>query len=231
MEDDSAPASPSAAREEMPDSAALNGETARAAANLSSTQADARASQALANDDTVQDGVIELSPMSATAEVGARAQVGANADMDGIEITGSSVAGPSRQPHMNGRGSAVGAPWADGAAAQAGPSYHGSPHRNGLSNGHGGTNGGGSYNGASASSAIDLTSGYVPAPSQHVLDPRRPICIGAIMSRVFSIYPPEIAVVGAQPPSGTKERLHMVNLRGADLIKVKLKVSPVEVTW
>ena len=77
--------------------------------------------------------------------------------------------------------------------------------------------------GISASSAIDLTTTRIPSPSP--VSDQRPVCIGSLQSRAIMLYPCAAAVVGQQPPEGSKERYQTIIYRDAELLRVKLKVS------
>jgi hypothetical protein len=79
--------------------------------------------------------------------------------------------------------------------------------------------------GASASSAIDLTTMRIPTPPP---DNKKPVCIGSLISRVIMLYPAPAAVIGAQPPEGCKEKFDVVQHRGAEFLRVKLKVGLVQ---
>jgi hypothetical protein len=79
--------------------------------------------------------------------------------------------------------------------------------------------------GTSASSAIDLTSAQILSPPPQS-DAKKPVCIGSLISRVIMLYPAAAAIVGAEPPEGVKERYEVVQYRGAEFLKVKLKVGP-----
>ncbi|WWC86799.1 uncharacterized protein L201_001678 [Kwoniella dendrophila CBS 6074] len=79
-----------------------------------------------------------------------------------------------------------------------------------------------SSTGKDASSAIDLTSRNIPSPPPPNVD-KQPICIGALWSQAIMLYPCPAVVVGAQPPQGSKERYDVVDYRGAELLRVKLK--------
>jgi hypothetical protein len=79
--------------------------------------------------------------------------------------------------------------------------------------------------GASASSAIDLTTMRIPTPPP---DNKKPVCIGSLISRVIMLYPAPAAVIGAQPPEGCKEKFDVVQHRGAEFLRVKLKVGSVQ---
>ncbi|ORX34003.1 SNF2 family N-terminal domain-domain-containing protein [Kockovaella imperatae] len=78
--------------------------------------------------------------------------------------------------------------------------------------------------GMSASSAIDITSRPSPPPAQPTYSDKKPICIGAIHSRAIMLYPSQAAIVGSSPPPGSREKFHLVNYLGAELLKVKLKL-------
>jgi SWI/SNF-related matrix-associated actin-dependent regulator of chromatin subfamily A3 len=78
-----------------------------------------------------------------------------------------------------------------------------------------------SNDGFSSSSAIDLTSN-IPSPViPH--NPKKPIFMGAITTDLFMLYPSPIVYIGATSPDD-KERLEVVQYRGAEFLKVKLKV-------
>lgn len=100
----------------------------------------------------------------------------------------------------------------------AGPSLT-TPHMIGT-NGFGGM---GNGRGISASSAIDLTNVRIPSPPPG--SDKKPLCIGSIQSRAVMLYPSPAAVIGAQAPEGSKEKYQTVLFRGAELLKVRLKVS------
>ena len=106
----------------------------------------------------------------------------------------------------------------------AGPSM--SQPRAGGSNGFGiSTNGfsaGSTGAGISSASAIDLTQANLPSPPR--VSEKKPICIGAIQSRVIMLYKCPVAIVGAPPPPDAKERFMTVSYLGAEMLKVKLKV-------
>jgi hypothetical protein len=74
------------------------------------------------------------------------------------------------------------------------------------------------------SSAIDLTNIRIPSPPP-AQNPKHPMCIGALVSRAIMLYPSEAALIGAQAREGTKERFEVRHWRGAEFLKVKLKVS------
>jgi len=78
-----------------------------------------------------------------------------------------------------------------------------------------------SSDGLSSSSAIDLTSNLPSPAPQH--NPKKPIFIGAITTDVFMLYPSPIVYIGATCQDN-KERLEVVQYRGAEFLKVKLKV-------
>ena len=75
--------------------------------------------------------------------------------------------------------------------------------------------------GSASDSAIDLTG---PAP---VIDRKTPVCIGSLQSRAIMLYPAEAAVIGYLPPEGSKERYELIQYRGAELLRVKLKVGAI----
>ena len=78
-----------------------------------------------------------------------------------------------------------------------------------------------SNDGFSSSSAIDLTSNMPSPVTPH--NPKKPIFIGAITTDLFMLYPSPIVYIGATCPED-KERLEVVQYRGAEFLKVKLKV-------
>ncbi|WVQ83192.1 hypothetical protein IAT38_005331 [Cryptococcus sp. DSM 104549] len=80
----------------------------------------------------------------------------------------------------------------------------------------------GSRTGTDASSAIDLTSRNIPSPPPPS-DEKKPLCIGSIRSAALMIYPCAAVVIGALPPPGSREKYDVVNFRGAEMLKVKLK--------
>ena len=82
--------------------------------------------------------------------------------------------------------------------------------------------------GGSAASAIDLESMRIPTPPPVPYSDKRPICIGALHSRAMMLYPSPAAMIGAAPPVGHRERFHVVSYLGAELLKVKLKVSTMD---
>jgi SWI/SNF-related matrix-associated actin-dependent regulator of chromatin subfamily A3 len=51
------------------------------------------------------------------------------------------------------------------------------------------------------------------------------MCIGAIVSRAIMIYPAPCALIGSVPPAGVREKYELREWRGAEFMKVKLKVS------
>ncbi|WVQ75915.1 hypothetical protein IAR50_005550 [Cryptococcus sp. DSM 104548] len=77
--------------------------------------------------------------------------------------------------------------------------------------------------GANSSSVIDLTSRNIPSPPPPVYDDKHPICIGSLRSSALMLYPCPAVVVGAMPPPGSRERYDIVEHRGVEFIKVKLK--------
>ena len=104
------------------------------------------------------------------------------------------------------------------------PSKHtivSSPYR-GTMNGNGPSGSIGS-NGSSAEQAIDLTNVRLPSPPP--LEQKKPLCIGAVQSRAIMLYPSHAAVVGAQPLPGSREKFMTLMYHGAELLRVKLKVS------
>lgn len=76
--------------------------------------------------------------------------------------------------------------------------------------------------GSTAAAAIDVDS-LPPAPPSRRPNPKKPVCIGAFMSRAIMLYPQSCAMAGCGPPAGSKWDL--VNFRGVEMIRVKLKVS------
>lgn len=74
--------------------------------------------------------------------------------------------------------------------------------------------------GTSAAAAIDVDS--LPAAPRRP-NPKKPVCIGAFMSRAIMLYPQSCAMAGCGPPAGS--RWDLVNFRGVEMIRVKLKVS------
>jgi hypothetical protein len=84
-----------------------------------------------------------------------------------------------------------------------------------------------SNDGFSSTSAIDLTSNNLPSPAiPH--NPKKPVFIGAVTTDVFMLYPCPIVFIGA-PSTDEKEFLEVVQFRGAEFLKVKLKVGRVVV--
>ena len=79
-------------------------------------------------------------------------------------------------------------------------------------------------NGVSVASAIDLTKQTFPSPPP-APDNKRTLCIGAVQSRAMVLYPSPAIYLGEAQPLGAKEKFHLINYLGAELIKVKLKVS------
>ncbi|WRT64679.1 uncharacterized protein IL334_001613 [Kwoniella shivajii] len=146
-------------------------------------------------------------------------------DTNGVTFTGSnmrspmtsnnSIAGPSNlgfspfAPNSNGSNTTRQTPTVTGWTPNPGMIPH-SIGVNGISAG------------TDASSAIDLTSRNIPSPPPPSND-KKPICIGAIWSHVIMLYPCSAVLVGAQPPPEGKERYDVVECRGAELIRVKLK--------
>jgi SWI/SNF-related matrix-associated actin-dependent regulator of chromatin subfamily A3 len=97
------------------------------------------------------------------------------------------------------------------------PIHPSSPYQIGL-------NGGSSSHSYGSQSTMDLTvtnSTWTPPPGKE----KKVICIGAVNTRAVMYYPSSAAIIGAQPPEGSKERFTTVNYRGAEMLKVKLKVS------
>ncbi|WVQ69393.1 uncharacterized protein L199_007610 [Kwoniella botswanensis] len=85
-----------------------------------------------------------------------------------------------------------------------------------------GVNGIPNTSGKDASSAIDLTSRNIPSPPPQSND-KRPICIGALWSQAIMLYPCPAVIVGAQSPPESREKYDVVNYKGAELLRVKLK--------
>lgn len=107
------------------------------------------------------------------------------------------------------------------------PNPHSSPHPHpspstpqDYSNGHGYSNNHG--NGSSSTSAIDLTSANIPSPPPR--NRNAPLFIGAITTEAFMLYPSPLVNMGADI-SQAREKLDLVYFRGAEFLKVKLKVS------
>ncbi|WVF69696.1 hypothetical protein IAT40_004475 [Kwoniella sp. CBS 6097] len=75
--------------------------------------------------------------------------------------------------------------------------------------------------GNDASSAIDLTSRNIPSPPP--TDDKRPVCIGSLLSSAVMLYPCPAVIVGAQPPPNSKEKYDVVQWKGGEMLKVKLK--------
>lgn len=80
-----------------------------------------------------------------------------------------------------------------------------------------------SNDGFSSTSAIDLTSNNLPSPSAPH-NPKKPVFIGAVTTDIFMLYPCPVVFIGAPAPDD-REFLDVVNFRGAEFLKVKLKVS------
>lgn len=80
-------------------------------------------------------------------------------------------------------------------------------------------------NGSTQRDAIDLTNrpSPPPAPPQPSVD-RKPLCIGAIQSKVTMIYPSPAVVIGKDVQS-SRENLVVIPYRGAEMLKVRLKAS------
>ncbi|OCF44855.1 DNA repair protein RAD5 [Kwoniella heveanensis CBS 569] len=78
--------------------------------------------------------------------------------------------------------------------------------------------------GTDASSAIDLTSRHIPSPPP--ADDKRPVCIGSLLSSAVMLYPCPAVIVGAQPPPNSKEKYDVVEWKGGEMLKVKLKYRP-----
>ena len=77
-------------------------------------------------------------------------------------------------------------------------------------------------NGVSSSDAIDLTGPNLPSPPP--THDKSPLCIGSIMSRAMVFYPSDAIYFGKHPAPGAPEQWDVVEFRGAELLKVKLKV-------
>jgi hypothetical protein len=85
------------------------------------------------------------------------------------------------------------------------------------------------HNGSSSSAAIDITSDTIPSPPKY--EPKQPIFIGAITTECFMLYPTPVVYLGghSQDPN---ERLELAHSRGAEFLKVKLKVRfPEILNW
>ena len=107
------------------------------------------------------------------------------------------------------------------------PSGHAMPPPRPI--GTNGFNATGNSNGISASSAIDLSSARLPSPPP--VNDKKPVCIGSLTSRAIMLYPCPAAVVGAQAPDGSNDKYQTVNYRGAELLKVRIKVSRYDWTF
>ena len=83
---------------------------------------------------------------------------------------------------------------------------------NGTSNGVGST----------SNEAIDLTSTNIPSPPRS--NPKAPLFIGAITTEAMMFYPSPLMVIGSDL-GGLRERANIVHFKGAEFVKVKLKVS------
>lgn len=84
-----------------------------------------------------------------------------------------------------------------------------------------------SSNGDGSSSApIDVDSMPTPRPTAAptAVNPKKPVCIGAFMTRAIMLYPNNAAIVGSKPPPGS--RWTIISYKGAEMIHVKLRVSP-----
>ncbi|EIW71155.1 hypothetical protein TREMEDRAFT_27733 [Tremella mesenterica DSM 1558] len=75
--------------------------------------------------------------------------------------------------------------------------------------------------GANSASAIDLTRTNIRTPPP--VPDKRPLCIGAIMSRALIFYPTPPIFTGNRAPQGSPEQWDVIDYLGAELIKVKLK--------
>lgn len=84
----------------------------------------------------------------------------------------------------------------------------------------GGAAGAPTHAGTSQATAIDVDSVQIRNSN-----PKKPVCIGAFMSRAIMLYPTEAVVQGAQPPPGSRDPWEIVNFRGVEMIRVKLKVG------
>ncbi|WWD21589.1 hypothetical protein CI109_106075 [Kwoniella shandongensis] len=80
--------------------------------------------------------------------------------------------------------------------------------------------------GIDPSSAIDLTNIRIPSPPPPPPNDKHPICIGSLLSSALMLYPCPAVVIGAQPPPGSRERFDVVDYKGAELLRVKLKYRP-----
>lgn len=96
------------------------------------------------------------------------------------------------------------------------------PYLNG--NGYGDRHG--TPNGSSSTSAIDLTAANVPSPPPR--NRNAALFIGAITTEAFMLYPSPLVNMGADI-SQAREKLDLVYFRGAEFLKVKLKVGGVAV--
>jgi hypothetical protein len=83
-------------------------------------------------------------------------------------------------------------------------------------------NGGSDGLGSSSNSAIDLTSANLPSPPRS--NPKAPLFIGAITTEAMMFYPSPLMVMGSDL-SGMRERPDIANFKGAEFVKVKLKVT------
>ncbi|KAK8847498.1 hypothetical protein IAR55_005356 [Kwoniella newhampshirensis] len=77
--------------------------------------------------------------------------------------------------------------------------------------------------GVDPSSAIDLTNLRIPSPPPRPANDKSPICIGSLLSSALMLYPSPAVLIGAQPPSGSRERFDVVEYKGAEMLRVKLK--------
>lgn len=141
---------------------------------------------------------------------------------DGITYAGSSTKSPSASASF---GTMPAGPNLAGFGQYASqPSVSGWTSGESSSNYPNGNDSTGAFyvNGTDASSAIDLTNRNIPSPPS--IDEKKPLCIGSLRSNALMLYPCPAVVVGAQPPSGSKERYDLVVYRGVEFVKVKLKV-------
>ncbi|KAL1406979.1 hypothetical protein Q8F55_006392 [Vanrija albida] len=74
--------------------------------------------------------------------------------------------------------------------------------------------------GTSQATAIDVDTVQIRPNA----NPKKPVCIGAFMSRAIMLYPNQAVVQGQQPPPGSRDPWEIVNFRGVEMIRVKLKL-------
>lgn len=86
-----------------------------------------------------------------------------------------------------------------------------------------GTGGAGTNAGMSAQNAIDITNARIPSPPPE--NRREPICMGSLSSYVIMHYPSPLAQTGALLPTNVKDRMDVLQWRGREWLKVKLKVG------